>query len=431
LIELAHGVGRVYESPIPTWAYALGAAATVAASFIVRALAPDVREPKPEKRLLGPGAARGIIIVLRVIGLVGLALALVSGVVVRSQGFTLPTLLFWVGLVIGMVILSAIVGGIWPHADPWAALERVYRIEGSEPAHRDPPWWLGPLLLYLLFWFELVSGRGFEATYVVVALALYSVFAFTLRPVFGRHWGLVDPFSILFGFAARTAPLRLDDDGVFYQGPIRDLDRDERMPLALFASVFVLLASTTLDNVRETVGWTEFKDATGLGELPAIALDSVALLAFAVLFFVPFAIAIAAAKRSLRHDLGLIDLARFFGWSLIPIGTAYVIAHNVPLLMTGLPQILRGLSDPFEQGWNLLGTANLFDGYLPSPRLVWFIEIVVIVGGHILGVLAAHRTAVRLGESHRGAVRSQVALTVLMSVFTITTLWLLAQPLVA
>jgi hypothetical protein len=116
---------------------------------------------------------------------------------------------------------------------------------------------------------------------------------------------------------------------------------------------------------------------------------------------------------------------------LVPIGTAYVVAHNIPLFITGVPQIIRGLSDPFEKGWNLFGTANAFQGFFASPRVVWFLEIAVIVGGHILGVLAAHRAAVRLGETRRGAVRSQVALTLLMSVFTITTLWLLAQPLVA
>jgi hypothetical protein len=431
LIELAHGVGRVYESPIPTWLYAVGAAGTVAASFVIRALSPDVRAVRPERKILGARTARVITTTLRALGLVGLALAFVSGLVVRDTGFSLPTLLLWVGLVVGVVVLSAVLAGTWAAADPWATLEGVYRIEGSEPANREPPPWLGPLALYLLFWFELVSGVGFDASYIVIALALYSVYAFTLRPVFGRNWALADPLSILFGFAASTAPLRLGEEGVFYQGPLRGLDREDPMPRALFASVFVLLASTTLDNVRETVGWTEFKDATGLGSWPAEILDSLALLAFAALFFLPFLLAIGLARSSLRRDLSLLELARRFGWSLIPIGTAYVVAHNVPLLMTGLPEIVRGLSDPFQRGWNLLGTADLFDGYLPSPRVIWFIEIATIVGGHILGVLAAHRTAVRLGESHRGAVRSQVALTILMSLFTIATLWLLAQPLVA
>ena len=69
---------------------------------------------------------------------------------------------------------------------------------------------------------------------------------------------------------------------------------------------------------------------------------------------------------------------------------------------------------------------------MPSPRLVWIVEIVLIVGGHILGVLVAHRTAIRMARRHkRHSVKSQYALTVLMSLFTITTLWLLAQPLVS
>jgi hypothetical protein len=93
--------------------------------------------------------------------------------------------------------------------------------------------------------------------------------------------------------------------------------------------------------------------------------------------------------------------------------------------------MIRQLSDPFDRGWNLFGTIDAFGGFFASPKLVWFLEIVLIVGGHILGVLAAHRIALRLGESHAAAMKSQYALTVLMSVFTITTLWLLAQPLVA
>ena len=128
--------------------------------------------------------------------------------------------------------------------------------------------------------------------------------------------------------------------------------------------------------------------------------------------------------------LSLDQVARRFGWSLVPIGIAYVLAHNAPLVLTGVPELLRALSDPLDRGWNLLGTGSALEGFFPSPALVWFLEIGLIVGGHILGVLAAHRTAVRLGRSHRAAVRSQFALTALMSIFTITTLWLLSQPLV-
>jgi hypothetical protein len=121
---------------------------------------------------------------------------------------------------------------------------------------------------------------------------------------------------------------------------------------------------------------------------------------------------------------------RHFGWSLIPIGIAYLLAHNAPLFIVGIPQIIRSLADPFGFGWNLLGAGNTFEGYVPSPRLIWFVEIALIVGGHILGVLTAHRTALRLSDAPGRAVRSQYPLMALMTIYTVTTLWLLSQPLV-
>ena len=428
MIELAHGVGRVYESPLPTYLYGLGAAATVAASFVVRALARGEPQERVPRRLLGPGAARVITISLRVIALGGLLLAILSGILVRGQGLLPAPLLFWVGLIVLTVALNALVAGAWRAADPWALLDDVYR--SRAPAPVDPPWWLGPVLLYALFWFELVSDRGFDSAAIAVVLIVYSAFAFSFRARMRERWYEVDPLSILFGFAARSAPLKLDVDGVRYRGSVAGLDERDPMRLSLFASLFVLLGATTLDNVRETVGWSNFLANTGLDGVPRMPVDSVALGAFAFLFYLPFALSLWVARRWMSSGDTFLTTLRRFAWSLVPIGVAYILAHNAPLVMTGVPQLITELSDPFERGWNLFGTANAFDGYVPSPALVWFIEIALIVGGHILGVLVAHRTAVRVAGSHRGAVMSQLALTVLMSLFTIMTLYLLAQPLV-
>jgi len=442
-IVLAHGVGRVYQSPIPLWLYLSGAAATVAASFLLRALVRDTGSARPVKRIAGDTFALVASRLLTFIGLFFLLLTVASGVFGGDEGFGLASLLFWVGLVVGTVAAGTIVAGTWHRADPWATLERIYRVddqatrgsstaplEASAARRAEKLWWLAPVSIYLLFWFELVSGVGFDSFFIVVALLLYTLFVLSFRASLGPVFDLVDPFAILFGFAERLAPLELRADGLYYRGWIRSLDEDRPMPRGLYAAVFVLLASTTLDNVRETVGWTEFRDAVGIGGANDMLVDSVALAAFSLLFLLPFMLTVWASQRFIEERMSFDGVARRFGWSLIPIGIAYVLAHNAPLVLTGVPLLLRGLSDPFGQGWNLLGTGTLLQGFFPSPALVWFIEIALIVGGHILGVLAAHRTAVRLGRSHRAAVRSQYALTVLMSIFTITTLWLLSQPLV-
>lgn len=434
-IVLAHGVGRVYQSPLPLWLYLVGAGATVAASFLLRGLVRDSSELRPEKRMAGATFSIVATRLLTGAGVFGLLLTLASGAFGADAGLGLASLLFWVGLVIGTVFLCALMAGSWERIDPWATLERFYRIEEAEPNSSlqrrvESMWWIAPLTIYLLFWFELVSGVGFDSFWIVAVLVGYTLLVLSLRAPLGYAWNSVDPLAILFGFASRVAPLRLGGDGLYYRGWIRGLDENRPMPRGLYAALFVLLASTTLDNVRETVGWTDFRNALGLGEANDVLIDSVALLGFSLVFLVPFLVTVWVSRRFIGEGVGFAEMGRRFGWSLIPIGVAYVLAHNAPLVLSGFPLILRGLSDPLNLGWNLLGTADTLQGFFASPALVWFLEIVIIVGGHILGVLAAHRIAVYLGRSHRAAVKSQYALTALMSVFTITTLWLLSQPLV-
>ena len=429
----AHGVGQVYELPIPLWAYLLGAAATVAASFFIRALAKHETPRRAERRLTGPEAARAAITVLRVLGLIGLLFALLSGLLVREDGITFTSLLFWVAGIVGITLLSAVVAGAWEAIDPWASIERFYRLDDTEEPERalTPPWWIGPLLVFVLFWFELASGIGFDSLWVTVALIAYTLFVFAFRARLGDRWEMVDPLSIVFGFAARSAPLRLTSEGLFTKGFVTDLDEERPMPLALYASVFVMLGATTYDNLSETVGYSSFMRATGLRELPDVLLGTLSLLVLIIPFWLTFMAAVLAARRYLGDDRRTQDIARSLGWSLVPIAIAYVLAHNAPLVMTGFPELLRQFSDPIHQGWNLFGTSRALLSYVPSPRFVWFVEIFLIVGGHIVAVLAAHRTAIRLAPSVTSAVKSQYALTILMSVYTITTLWLLAQPLVS
>lgn len=423
---LAHGVGRVYESPIPVSYYLVGAALTVAASFLIRALA---RSPETASRgrLIGGARVAGAVLggvrgyLLTVFGLV-----IVFSVIYRDQaGFAVPALTFWICLIIIPIVLCAVVDGLWPAASPWTTLENLYRYESAEDgdrAHRAAPWWIAPTGIYALFWFELVSGRGFDALAILLVVIVYTVYVLSFRRAQPWPPEQTDPLGILFGFAQRVAPLRLGPDGIVYRGFTAGLDDDEPMPTGLFIAAFVLLASTTLDNVRETVEWFDFQKAFGLDTWNTIVLDSVALAALTLPFALPFFVCAALARLWAAKRVPLTTTARLFGWSLIPIGIAYVLAHNMPLVVIGLPQLVRQLAEG-------LGSSALSD-YVPSPLFVWVVEIALIVGGHVVGVLAAHRAAVRIAGSHTAALKSHVALTLLMSLFTITTLWLLSLPIV-
>ena len=414
-------MGSVYESPLPLSLYLLGAAATVVISFLLRSFA--AREPETRERavVLGPSALSSVVAVLRALGIVGFVLIFVFAVLHPDDGLSVTPLLFWVGFIVLSASLQSIIGGLWERVNPWSVIGDLIG-PNRERRALPLPWWLGPLLLYAVFWFELVSGEGFDPLAIAVVVLVYTLFVVSFRNAFGGSWPVVDPLSVLFGFAGRVAPFEATDDGVEYRGWLAGLDEPDPMPVPLFASVFVLLGSTTLDNVRETAQWFDLVNSTGLHALGDRVLDSIALLLFTVPFLLPFLGAVGVAQRWWKHRESLVMDARRLAWSLIPIGVAYLLAHNMPLLISGLPQLISLLGEEFG--------LDLFGNYIPSPKLVWFLEIALIVGGHILGVLAAHRAAMRLAPSHGDAVKSHTVLTLLMAVFTIATLYLLSLPLV-
>jgi hypothetical protein len=418
MLYLAHGVGRVFHSPLPLWLYLVGAAATVLASFAVAARTRGPPAERPRRKVAGERAASAFRAALRAGGIAGLLLTFVVAVLAPTPGFSPAPLLFWVGLVLGTMALSCVVAGVWEAADPWAAIEELLGARPAESRRRlQPPLVVGPVLLYALFWFELVSGVGFQPAAIVAVLLAYGLASLSLRAPLGDAWRLCDPLSVLFGFASQLAPLELEPTGIY----LRARRGCKLMHRSLFASLFVLLAGTTLDNLRETVGWFETLSVIGLADAPRVLVESVVLALLALPFAALFSAAVWAARRALAERRPLGELNRLFAWSLVPIAVTYILAHNAPLVITGAPALLAQLTG------GLVGSESL----APSPALVWFLEIVLIVGGHVLGVATAHRVALELAGPGGQFVAGEVVLTVLMCAFTITTLWLLAQPLVA
>ena len=53
------------------------------------------------------------------------------------------------------------------------------------------------------------------------------------------------------------------------------------------------------------------------------------------------------------------------------------------------------------------------------------------MAGHVVAVYLAHVTALRLFENYRQALWSQVPMLVLMVLYTVSSLWILSQPIAA
>ena len=124
-------------------------------------------------------------------------------------------------------------------------------------------------------------------------------------------------------------------------------------------------------------------------------------------------------------------MARIFGYSLIPIALAYNIAHFITLLLIQGQLIIPLASDPFGSGWDLFGTADYsLNIAIINARVLWFLSVSLIVLGHVLAVYLAHRVAIRTFSDRALVLKSQYPMLALMVLYTIVSLWIIAQPIV-
>jgi hypothetical protein len=65
-----------------------------------------------------------------------------------------------------------------------------------------------------------------------------------------------------------------------------------------------------------------------------------------------------------------------------------------------------------------------------DAAFVWYSQVALIVSGHVVAVYLAHRISLRLfGDPHK-ALQSQAPMLVLILLYTISSLWILSQPIV-
>ena len=115
-------------------------------------------------------------------------------------------------------------------------------------------------------------------------------------------------------------------------------------------------------------------------------------------------------------------------FSLVPIAIGYHLAHYFSYLVVQGQMIVPLASDPFGFGWDIFGAAGrALDIDAVDMRLVWLVAVAGVVLGHAAAVFSAHSAA--LSASMRLA--AQMPLAALMVGYTVTSLWILAQPIVA
>ena len=426
---LAHGIGGRLDLPVPVSYFIAAAGAVIVASFAALAVL------WPEPRLQdGPRHAsakatipsRGL---LPLLGVLGLSLV-IGQLVVAGLGLetdpTRPTIapvLVWV--VFWLVIpFAGAVGGDWyTDINPWRALGRVFRIGKADRVWLLDRFGILPaaLLLLAFTWLELISPNSGSPVILGWAALGYTIGLLAAMAYAGRETGLAvfDAFTPYNRMISALSPLGRRADGrLVWRGWLRALTVLPEWDGGLVALVVIAIGTVTYDGAS---GTTWFRSA--FGEMSASMLGATILLLAAVAVIgAAYWIASWAAARMVGAGWTARRVTNRFAHTLVPIALAYAVAHYLTLILFEGQQLIAAVSDPFALGWDLFGTADRkVDFFITASEPIWYLQMAVIVSGHVTGVVLAHDRA--LGDFGPDAVRSQYAMLLLM--VALTTLGLL------
>jgi hypothetical protein len=465
----AHAIGGSFQLPVPLALYLAGAAGAVGASFVVTSLvARTPRESTYRLFVPPPFVAALTRWALRVLGLLWWYGAIAVGLLIGDISL-LPGVLLWIGIWVGLPITAALIGNAWPSLSPFrttfGALDWVARRLGASGLDLGVAYparlarWPAVALLAGGIWAELILPASSAATTVAVLLISYTACTLAGMVIFGQIAWLrhAELFEVELGWFGRIGPIgRRSVSADLCEGcgegcdPARCLDcpecaaaadDGERAPgfrswfLGLTDvrragwsdAVFIILvlAGVTYDGMRETSFGAKILEWL----LPAaISVFGSTLTAFLLVDTIAFGVlagAFVAAFAVIRWltkllGEGAVSPPGVYASTLLPIAAGYLVAHYLTLVIQGAIWLPALLADP------LLGLAPELT-WIPVSA-VWYLSVAAIVGGHIAGIVLAHRLALR--DTPSRATVAGFPMVALMIGYTILSLWIIAQPIV-
>ncbi len=435
LLVPAHGIGSRRDLPLPFEFVVGGAVVVLVATFLLLSRAwqdPRYGElrgralPRLSAVLLNP-IVEAIARVAVVLGVGWFALALAAGQDrLTNPAFGVVYVLVWVGL----VPLSLLFGPVWRGLHPVRTLVGLVRRNEDRALLQRVGVWPAALGIVAYAWLELVHPdrttlpvlQGFVIAWVVVVVGG--------AVVVGRGWvGSADPFEAYADAVARLSWLQTGlRDGrrtILAVNPLRNL-LSWSPPAGSGAVACALLGSTAYDSFSSTTVWIRAVQAS---PIPRWVWGTAGLFALIAVVRVTYLLACRAMQPALKRRTGLLRTGDDMVVGLVPIVVGYALGHYLTLLVLEGQRTIIQLSDPLGRGWNVFGTAErgVAATVVTYPTVTALLQLVFVVGGHVLGIVAAHDRAVGLLVRQKAS-RAQIPMLLVMVFFTVSGLVLLFSP---
>ncbi|MDF9746685.1 hypothetical protein NDI89_13930 [Natrinema sp. S1CR25-10] len=441
----AHGSGARYELGIPQSLFLLAGGAAVVISFVAVSVlsggsdeAFSYRSRRLSTTPLRVFQSSSVVGAARFVAVGLLVVSVLAGFFgPQSSDANLLTNLVWVGWWIGYTFSVVLVGNTWPTINPWkTCYERATSPFGRELSlERSYEWGHRPAVASFLgfAWLEVIAPFSASPRWMAGIVLAYSVYLWAGMFVFGTETWLrnADPFTLLFDYLGRFAPLSFGPDAEVRMYGVALVDGDEGLwkpgALAFFVAI---LYTVTFDGFLGTPDWAVI--ANGVPALPIPYLTSTLLMLVGFVLFVEVFGTVAWLMKRFVGDVTPDEgyLARRFALSLLPIAIAYQLSHFFPHLLLRAQYLVLALLDPLGLGWNPLGLAE-FEPVHEIPLLpvqaVWLTQTTLVVAGHVVAVWVAHHVAMDVFEERRSAIRSQLPMTAVMVFYTIVGLLILTR----
>ena len=435
----AHGIGGSKDLPIPLELTIAGAVAALTVSFTVLAIA--WRTPRYDADRTGQPApprlarivdSRAWFVLWRGFGLLALGYTVMVAVggedTLLNPFFGIFYVLLWVGFVPASLLFGPAYKAISPVRTINAAFARLTGGDPDEGVFAYPErlgYWPAALGLYAFVWMELVYPFATELGPVRLWCAAYVAAMLLGGALFGNtFYEHADPFEVYSTLVSRMSVWGRRAKQLVVRSPLANLDTTPVKP-GLVALAAVLFGSTAFDSFKDSTRWVKFIQGdfvqdNGLTNLS----NNVGLLAFVLLVAAVFAL--GTMLTGVGPDRPRRELPNQFAHSIVPIVIGYVIAHYLTYLLEVGEQTIAYMSDPFSNGSNWFGTADLQVSYFFSyhPTALATVKVLAVVVGHVVGVIAAHDRAIHLlPKKHQ--LTGQLSLLVAMICFTAGGLYLL------